>query len=104
MRGNPAKVSGDRIADPWGRRTPYGRGGQWPVRTGTCLAEEVAEGGVEAWVRAASLLHSDGDAMDIAVRDGRIVGVRGRAATASTGAGWSRRICTRGRRTARRTG
>jgi hypothetical protein len=29
------------------------------------------------WVRAASLLHSDGDAMDIAVREGRIVGVRG---------------------------
>lgn len=29
-------------------------------------------------MRAASLLHSDGDAMDIAVRDGRIVGVRGR--------------------------
>ncbi|WP_426361803.1 molybdopterin oxidoreductase family protein [Streptomyces sp. E-08] len=72
-------VSGDRIADPWGRRTPYGRGGQWPVRTDTCLADGVAEGEVQAWVQAASLLHSDGDAMDIAVRDGRIVGVRGRA-------------------------
>ncbi|MBT2543447.1 nitrate reductase [Streptomyces sp. ISL-44] len=79
MRRNLANVSGDRIADPWGRRTPYGRGGQWPVRTDSCLAEGVAEGEVEAWVRAASLLHSDGDAMDIAVRDGRIVGVRGRA-------------------------
>lgn len=35
---------------------------------------------VDRWVRAASLPHSDGDARDIAVRDGRIVGVRGRAA------------------------
>ncbi|WP_436845972.1 hypothetical protein [Streptomyces tibetensis] len=31
-------------------------------------------------MQAASLLHSNGDAMDIAVREGRIVGVRGRAA------------------------
>jgi ferredoxin-nitrate reductase len=30
-------------------------------------------------VRSASLLHSNGDALDIAVKDGRIVGVRGRA-------------------------
>jgi anaerobic selenocysteine-containing dehydrogenase len=34
---------------------------------------------VERWVRTASLLHSKGDAMDVAVRGGRIVGVRGRA-------------------------
>ncbi|MFF0549714.1 molybdopterin oxidoreductase family protein [Streptomyces sp. NPDC004311] len=72
-------VSGDRIADPWGRRTPYPQGGTWPVRTDSCLAEGVTEDEVDVWVRAASLLHSDGDAMDIAVRDGRIVGVRGRA-------------------------
>ncbi|MEU5216852.1 nitrate reductase [Streptomyces sp. NPDC020807] len=71
--------AGDRVADPWGRRTPYGRGGAWPVRTDSCLADGVAEEDVEAWVRAASLLHSDGDAMDIAVRGGRIVGVRGRS-------------------------
>jgi anaerobic selenocysteine-containing dehydrogenase len=30
-------------------------------------------------VQSASLLHSNGDAIDIGVRDGRIVGVRGRA-------------------------
>ena len=30
-------------------------------------------------MRTASLLHSKGDAMDVAVRGGRIVGVRGRA-------------------------
>ncbi|KJY32318.1 hypothetical protein VR44_16175, partial [Streptomyces katrae] len=38
----------------------------------------MAEEDVDTWVRAASLLHSGGDAMDIAVRHGRIVGVRGR--------------------------
>ncbi|MEU6550216.1 nitrate reductase [Streptomyces sp. NPDC046915] len=69
----------DRIAEPWGARTPYGRGADWPVRTDTQLAAGVGEDDVERWVQAASLLHSGGDAMDIAVRDGRIVGVRGRA-------------------------
>jgi hypothetical protein len=34
---------------------------------------------VERWVASASVLHSNGDGIDIAVRDRRIVGVRGRA-------------------------
>jgi anaerobic selenocysteine-containing dehydrogenase len=34
---------------------------------------------VDHWVPSASVLHSNGDGIDIAVRDGRIVGVRGRA-------------------------
>ena len=37
--------------------------------------EEDVDGGC----RTASTLHSNGDAFDMAVRDGRIVGVRGRA-------------------------
>jgi ferredoxin-nitrate reductase len=65
----------DRIADPWGERTPYAAGDRWPARVD---AYTVAE--PERWVRSASLLHSNGDAIDIGVRDGRIVGVRGRAA------------------------
>ncbi|GLX21651.1 molybdopterin oxidoreductase family protein [Streptomyces lavendulae] len=69
----------DRITDPWGPRTPYGRDGGWPVRVDSCLAAGVRPEQVEEWVRTASLLHSDGDAMDIAVRGGRMVGVRGRA-------------------------
>ncbi|WP_083884118.1 molybdopterin oxidoreductase family protein [Nocardia higoensis] len=69
----------DRIAEPWGSRTPYSAGEQWPVRVDTYLEPGVAESDVDAWVQSASLLHSNGDAMDIAVRDGRIVGVRGRA-------------------------
>lgn len=69
----------DRIAEPWGTRTQYGSGGAWPVRVDTHLAEGVAPEDVDRWVQTASLLHSNGDAMDIAVKDNRIVGVRGRA-------------------------
>ncbi|MFI1931374.1 molybdopterin oxidoreductase family protein [Streptomyces sp. NPDC020330] len=72
------KTSVDRIARPWGGRTPYARGEAWPAREDTHLAEGVEAAGVERWVQAASILHSDGDAMDIAVKDGRMVGVRGR--------------------------
>ncbi|MHC3467907.1 molybdopterin oxidoreductase family protein [Streptomyces sp. 7R007] len=72
-------VSEDRIARPWGARTPYAPGTPWPVRGDLHLAEGVAEDEVERWVPSASMLHSNGDAMDIAVRGGRIVGVRGRA-------------------------
>ncbi|MFD7310463.1 molybdopterin oxidoreductase family protein [Promicromonospora sp. NPDC059942] len=72
-------VSTDRIAEPWGTRTPYGPGEDWPVRTDTFLADGVDAGQVDRWVQSASLLHSNGDALDIAVKDDRIVGVRGRA-------------------------
>ena len=69
----------DRIAQPWGAGTPYGRGDSWPVRVDEHLAEGVDEESVERWVQSASVLHSNGDGIDIAVKDGRIVGVRGRA-------------------------
>ncbi|MFF4366787.1 molybdopterin oxidoreductase family protein [Streptomyces sp. NPDC001594] len=68
----------DRIAEPWGGRTPYGRHQEWPARQDAYLAEGVGPQDVERWVQTASILHSDGDAMDIAVRDGAMVGVRGR--------------------------
>lgn len=71
-------TSVDRIAEPWGSRTPYGPGQQWPVRVDTFLEPGVEEREV-SWVQSASVLHSNGDGLDIAVRDGRIVGVRGRA-------------------------
>ena len=41
------------------------------------LADGVQEGDVERWAQSASVLHSNGDAMDIAVCDERIVGGRG---------------------------
>jgi len=66
----------ERIADPWGARTPYSRDGEWPVRVDQQLASGVEPDAV-GWFRSASILHSNGDEIDIAVRDGRIVGVRG---------------------------
>ncbi|MEU0114554.1 nitrate reductase [Streptomyces bobili] len=72
-------ASVDRIARPWGSRTPHGRHEPWPVRVDTYLEAGVEPARVQRWVQAASILHSDGDAMDIAVLDGRMVGVRGRA-------------------------
>ena len=68
----------DRIAEPWGTRTPYGPGETWPTRVDTYLADGVSAEQVDRWVQTASVLHSNGDAMDIAVSGGRIVGVRGR--------------------------
>jgi anaerobic selenocysteine-containing dehydrogenase len=43
------------------------------------LASGVSPGDVDRWVQTASTLHSNGDAFDVAVRGGRMVGVRGRA-------------------------
>ena len=70
----------DRIADIWGARTPYARGAPWPVRVDTHLEEGLTSDDVDRWVQTASILHSNGDALDIAVKDDRIVGVRGRGA------------------------
>jgi anaerobic selenocysteine-containing dehydrogenase len=75
VEGIPVTQS-NRITDPWGQRTPYGAGDDWPVRVDTHLV--VSADQVERWVQSASLLDSNGDALDIAVADGKIVGVRGR--------------------------
>jgi anaerobic selenocysteine-containing dehydrogenase len=63
-----------RIEDPWGARTPYAAGEPWPERVDEYTVEEP-----QRWVQSASVLHSNGDAIDIGVRENRIVGVRGRA-------------------------
>jgi len=68
----------DRIKEPWGERTPFGPGEEWPIRVDQFLKEGISEDEVDRWVQTASILHSNGDALDIAVKDGRIVGVRGR--------------------------
>lgn len=73
---DPTSARPDRIDHPWGERTPYGRDGEWPVRQDQHLAEGVDPAEVE-WFLSASILHSNGDELDIAVRDGQIVGVRG---------------------------
>jgi anaerobic selenocysteine-containing dehydrogenase len=64
---------GGRIADPWGERNPYRQGGDWPIRV-----DENIDGPVDGWVQSACVLCSHGCALDVGVRGGRIVGVRGR--------------------------
>ncbi len=49
------------------------------MRVDIHLVDGVAVEDVDRWVRTAAVLHSNGDGMDLAVKDGRIVGVRGRA-------------------------
>jgi ferredoxin-nitrate reductase len=68
----------DRIKEPWGKRTPFGPGEEWPVRVDQFLEQGLSEDDIDRWVQTASILHSNGDALDVAVKDGRIVGVRGR--------------------------
>ncbi|MFF2488412.1 molybdopterin oxidoreductase family protein [Microbacterium sp. NPDC058062] len=69
----------DRVNDVWGSRSPFDRGGQWDVRVDVALAEGLSEADVDGWVRSACVLCSNGCGCDIAVKDGRMVGIRGRA-------------------------
>jgi anaerobic selenocysteine-containing dehydrogenase len=69
----------DRIADIWGPRTPHGKGSVWPARVDVHLEDGVSDSEVDRWVQSACLLCSNGCGCDIAVKDGRMVGVRGRA-------------------------
>jgi len=69
----------DRIADIWGERTPHAQGTVWPARVDLRLEEGLAEEDVDRWVQSACLLCSNGCGCDIAVKDGRMVGIRGRA-------------------------
>lgn len=69
----------DRISDIWGTRTAFGRGQEWPVRVDQALAEGIQESDVDRWVQSACVLCSNGCGCDIAVKDGRMVGIRGRA-------------------------
>jgi anaerobic selenocysteine-containing dehydrogenase len=69
----------DRIADIWGSRMPYARGGLWPVRVDQALDGGLQDVDVDRWVQSACVLCSNGCACDIAVKDGAMVGIRGRA-------------------------
>ena len=69
----------DRINDVWGARTPHARGSTWPARVDQFLEPGVTESEVDGWVQSACLLCSNGCGCDIAVKDGRMVGVRGRS-------------------------
>lgn len=60
------------IEDIWGDRTPT-VDRQWPIRIDSRVEEEP-----ERWVQSACVLCSNGCGLDIGIKDGRIVGVRGR--------------------------
>lgn len=62
----------DSIADIWGERTPYF--GDWPIRVDERITEAP-----DQWIQSACVLCSNGCGMDIGVKNGVIVGVRGRA-------------------------
>jgi ferredoxin-nitrate reductase len=66
--------SRDSIQDLWGPRTPFRSRGQWPERVDYRIREEP-----DRWVQSACVLCSNGCGLDIGVKGGRIVGVRGRA-------------------------
>ena len=66
-------TSRDSITDVWGPRTGFAGEGRWPRRE-----DERTIAQPEHWVRSACVLCSAGCGLDIGVKDGRIVGVRGR--------------------------
>jgi ferredoxin-nitrate reductase len=61
----------DRALDVWGDRTPYSVA--WPARIDERTVETPTH-----WVQSCCVLCSNGCALDIGVRDGKMVGVRGR--------------------------
>ncbi|MTD14641.1 molybdopterin-dependent oxidoreductase [Nakamurella sp. YIM 132087] len=69
----------DRVVDVWGPRTPHGRDDRWPSRVDVHLDAGVGPADVQKWVRSACVLCSNGCGCDIAVVDGQMVGIRGRA-------------------------
>jgi anaerobic selenocysteine-containing dehydrogenase len=63
----------DSIADVWGQRTPF-YNEAWPIRVDQHLIAEP-----DHWVKSACVLCSNGCGLEIGVKDGHIVGVRGQA-------------------------
>ena len=70
-----ATTTRDAIRDVWGARTPHAGdpATPWPARRDERVLEPP-----DRWVHSVCVLCSTGCALDIGVRDGRIVGVRGR--------------------------
>jgi ferredoxin-nitrate reductase len=83
----------DSIRDVLGPRAAYAGPGAWPQRTDERTLDEP-----ERWVKSVCLLCSTGCGLDIGVKDGRIVGVRGGAEDRVN------RGCTGGRPTTAATG
>ncbi|MFC4453884.1 nitrate reductase [Deinococcus sonorensis] len=68
------RQSRDSINDIWGERSPHGPEQPWPVRVDEALSDDP-----ERWVRGTCVLCSNGCGLDIGVKAGKIVGVRGLA-------------------------
>ncbi|HEX8771964.1 MAG TPA: nitrate reductase [Pyrinomonadaceae bacterium] len=66
--------SRDSISDIWGERTPHVNE-KWPVRVDERTLEKP-----DKWVQSCCILCSNGCALDIGIKDGQMVGVRGRRA------------------------
>ncbi|HKH67411.1 MAG TPA: hypothetical protein VKA75_08585 [Reyranella sp.] len=74
MQRRLAMDGGDnRITDIWADRTPYAGEGRWPARVDERTVEPP-----ERWVQSACVLCSNGCGLDVGVKAGQIVGVRGR--------------------------
>src|SRR6187200_2799563 len=69
----------DRIDNPWGDRTPFERSASWPSRVDLHLIDGLGVADVDRWVPSACVLCSVGCGVEIAVKDERIVGIRGRS-------------------------
>jgi ferredoxin-nitrate reductase len=68
----------DRIDDVPGAARPHGRATAWEPRADQFLEDGLVDADVDHWVRSACVLCSNGCGCDIAVRDGQMVGIRGR--------------------------
>src|SRR4051794_16563108 len=66
--------SRDGIEDVWGPLTPYHGEEQWPARVDQQVSEEP-----DRWVQSCCVLCTNGCGLEIGVKEGKIVGVRGRA-------------------------
>jgi ferredoxin-nitrate reductase len=69
--------SRNSVQNIWGSRTPFHGSGEWPERVDYRISAEP-----DRWVQSACVLCSNGCGLDIGTKNGRIVGVRGRAADA----------------------
>jgi anaerobic selenocysteine-containing dehydrogenase len=66
------RTTRDSIADVWGARAGFVGPGQWPERTDERTAEEP-----DRWVKSVCVLCSTGCGLEIGVKNGQMVGVRG---------------------------
>jgi anaerobic selenocysteine-containing dehydrogenase len=77
--------SRDSITEIWGEGTPYYKA--WSERVDERTTEPA-----EAWIQSACVLCSNGCGLEIGVKGGRIIGVRGRADDHVNVGGWAQKV------------